>query len=123
MIKRLKLLRANLELSQAEIAKKLSISQSTYAHFETGNTPLKDRHIKLICSTFNVNERWLRTGEGEMFAENISKVLGKEIAKIFNDGDHLKKQLILGLSELDENEVEIVKILVDGLVERKKQLD
>ena len=57
-----------------------------------------------------------------MFAENISKVLGKEIAKIFNDGDHLKKQLILGLSELDKNEIEIVKILVDGLVKKKKQL-
>ncbi|MBX9136696.1 helix-turn-helix transcriptional regulator [Clostridium sp. K12(2020)] len=121
MNKRLKILRTELDLSQAEFSNKLSIAQSTYAVLESGKTSLRDRHIKLICSTFNVNEEWLREGKGDMFVTNINQQLGVELTKIFNRGDNLTKKLILGLSELDENEIEVVKILVDGLIERKKQ--
>lgn len=121
MNKRLKILRTELDLSQAEFSNKLSIAQSTYAVLESGKSALRDRHIKLICSTFNVNEEWLREGKGDMFTTNIDKLFGAELAKIFNRGDNLTKKLILGLSELDENEIEVVKILVDGLIERKKQ--
>lgn len=121
MNKRLKILRTELDLSQAEFSKKLSLGQSTYAALEIGKSPIKDRHIKLICSTFNVSEEWLRDGKGDMFTTNLDHQFGTELAKIFNRGDNLTKKLILGLSELDENEIEIVKILVDGLIEKKKQ--
>lgn len=121
MNKRLKILRTELDLNQAEFSKKLTIAQSTYAGLESGKSMLRDRHIKLICSTFNVNEEWLREGKGDMFTTNIDQQLGIDLAKIFNRGDNLTKKLILGLSELDENEIEIVKILVDGLIEKKKQ--
>lgn len=123
MNKRLKLLRTELDLSQSDFSKKLSLGQSTYAALETGKSPIKDRHIKLICSTFNVNEEWLRNGDGDMFITNLTQQLGVELVRIFNKGDDLTKKLILGLSELDENEIEIVKILVDGLINKKKQSD
>ena len=121
MKERLKLLRNELRLSQYEIAEKLGMSQSAYAQLENGNTKVRDRHINLICSTLNINNEWLINGTGEMFRHDINKDLGKEIGKMFRTGDYLTKQLILGLSELDEKEVEIVKILVDGLIERKKK--
>lgn len=123
MNERLKTLRSELRLNQADFSKKLGMAQSTYATLETGKTQLRDRHINLICSTFNVSSEWLRTGKGEMFEHDLNEKLGKEVARMFSNGDDLTKKLILGLSELDENEVEIVKILVDGLVEKKKQLD
>lgn len=34
---------------------------------EVGANLLTEKNIKLICMTFNVNECWLRTGEGEIF--------------------------------------------------------
>lgn len=123
MNERLKTLRSELRLNQADFSKKLGMAQSTYATLETGKTQLRDRHINLICSTFNVSSEWLRTGKGEMFEHDLNEKLGKEVARMFSNGDDLTKKLILGLSELDENEVKIVKILVDGLVEKKKQLD
>lgn len=121
MNKRLKILRTELELSQAEFSNKLSIAQSTYAVLESGKSVLRDRHIKLICSTFNVNEEWLREGKGDMFDNSLTENLSANLAKLFTKGDQLTKKLILGLSELDENEIEIVKILVDGLINKKKQ--
>ena len=123
MKKRLKVLRHELELNQDQFSKRLGMAQYSYANIESGKTQIRDRHINLICSTFNVNEEWLRTGKGDMFGEQLTERLGKEVAKMFCNGDDLTKKLILGLSELDENEIEIVKILVDGLVEKKKQLD
>jgi len=70
MKERLKLLREQLNLTQGEFAEKIGLGQSTWAMIEVGGRALNDRHIKLICGTFDINENWLRTGEGEMLAEN-----------------------------------------------------
>ena len=65
---RLKSLRKALNLYQGDFAKQIGLSQTSLSMIESGHNGLSDRNIKLICSTFNVNERWLRDGEGEMFA-------------------------------------------------------
>lgn len=59
-----------MNLSQAEFAKSLGIGQSTLAMLEVGKRDILDRHIKTICSIYNVDEKWLRTGEGEMFVQS-----------------------------------------------------
>jgi transcriptional regulator with XRE-family HTH domain len=121
MNKRLKMIRTESRLNQADFSKRLGMAQSTYAALESGKTKIRDRHINLICSTFNVNNDWLITGKGEMFKEDLVEQVGVEVARLFSNGDDLTKKLILGLSELDESEIEIVKILVDGLINKKKQ--
>lgn len=123
MNERLKLLRHNLHLNQADFSKKIGMAQSSYATLESGKTQIRERHIKLICSTLNVNSEWLVNGTGEMFNTDLHEKLGEGIARMFANSDDLTKKLILGLSELDSHELEIVKILVDGLVDKKKQLD
>ena len=67
---RIKLIRQELKLSQAKFAKALSISNGYIAGIEINRNKVNDRIIRLICYTFNVNDRWIRTGEGEMFNEN-----------------------------------------------------
>ncbi len=67
---RLKLIRANLGISQLEFAKALGIGQSTLGMMEVGKREILDRHIKTICSVFNINEDWFRTGKGEMYNGN-----------------------------------------------------
>lgn len=67
MNERLKSLRKTLDITQQEFADKIGIKRNSYANYETGrNTPI-DAIIVSICREFNVNEEWLRTGEGEMF--------------------------------------------------------
>ena len=78
---RLKALRSALNLSQQEFSERINVAQSTYAHFETGRRELRDIHISQICQAFNVSERWLRTGEGNMFEES-SDSLNADLPKI-----------------------------------------
>jgi transcriptional regulator with XRE-family HTH domain len=67
MRERLKIIRKELGLNQTEFARLIGLRQTALSMIEVGATPLTDKNIKLVCDTFNVNERWLRTGEGEMF--------------------------------------------------------
>ena len=64
---RVKELRTFLKLSQAAFGKKIKITQRAIGHIESGETVLSPRNFELICRIFNVNPRWLETGEGEMF--------------------------------------------------------
>ncbi len=69
MLERLKMLRKTLKLSQNQFSQKINFGQSSYANIENGTRNLTDRTIQLICNEFGVNEKWLRTGEGEMFTQ------------------------------------------------------
>ena len=67
MNKRLKELRKALNMTQTEFAERLGAKQSTIATYEIGRNVPSDPIVHSICVAFNVNETWLRTGEGEMF--------------------------------------------------------
>lgn len=82
MINRLKQLRKTLKINQTNFAKQLGMTQTAYSMIENNVNPLSDRHIKVICSAFNVNENWLRTGEGDMF---FSSPYEKEFVEIFSN--------------------------------------
>ena len=68
IIERLRLIRQNLGINQGEFARKIGLSQNAVSMIEVGKSKLTAKNLKLICITFNVNEKWLRTGEGEIFA-------------------------------------------------------
>lgn len=64
MIHRLKEIRKGLGFNQTDFAKHLGITQTAYSMIENGNRPLADKYVKIICSVFNVNEKWFLNGEG-----------------------------------------------------------
>ncbi|GHU16503.1 hypothetical protein FACS1894163_05980 [Spirochaetia bacterium] len=65
-------LRHALNITQAEFAQKILISTGFMAALEIGVRKVNDRLIKLINTTFGVNEGWLRTGEGEIFRKDMT---------------------------------------------------
>ena len=81
MLHRLKEIRKTLGLNQTDFAKHLGITQTAYSMIESGNRPLAEKYIKVICSSFNVNENWFYTGEGDMF---LSSPYEKEFTEIFS---------------------------------------
>ena len=69
--KRIREVRSVFGLSQIKFSSILALSSGYIAGIETGRIPVNDRFIKLVCASFNVNEKWLRYGEGEMFLETM----------------------------------------------------
>ena len=66
---RIRKLRKALDLTQQKFADRLYVKRNTVGQWEIGRNELTDAAILSICREFNVNEDWLRTGEGEMFEE------------------------------------------------------
>lgn len=121
---RIKKIRKKLDLTQQEFADKLCIKRNTLASYETGKSNLSDAAVSLICTKCNVNEKWLRTGEGgddNMFikmsySEEISKFMG-DILK--DNTDSFKKRFISMLAALDESDWESLKKMVELLQEKR----
>ena len=66
-------LRKSLNLSQTEFAEQIGLKQGSLSDLETGRAKINERIIILICSKFNVNMEWLKTGNGNMFIEYDKK--------------------------------------------------
>lgn len=71
MKNRIKLLRKELGLTQEKFAERLSMKRNTIANYEIGRNEPIDAVISLICKEYNVNEEWLRTGEGDIFKKRL----------------------------------------------------
>lgn len=108
MINRLRQLRKTLKINQTNFAKQLGITQTAYSMIENGNNPLSDRHIKVICSVFGVNEHWLRTGDGEMF---FSSPYEKEFTEIFGHlAPETQQYLLLMAKELLNTQEKLLNV-------------
>ena len=64
---RIRKIRKSLELTQQVFAQRIGLKQNSIALIESGKRNTSDQTIFAICREFNVNEEWLRTGNGEMF--------------------------------------------------------
>ena len=111
MNKRLKQIREYTGLSQKEFSERIHIGSSTLAMLETGDRKIKDLHISLICTEFNIDEHWFRTGEGDMLVhqtrdEKIAHFIGQVLKE---EGDTFKKRLINLLCALDEDDWEVLE--------------
>ena len=63
---RIRKVRTDSGLKQDAFAKKLGLTKNFISLVETGGREPSDRTISDICREFNINENWLRTGEGDM---------------------------------------------------------
>lgn len=118
---RIKKIRKELDLTQQKFADKLGVKRNTVGQWECGINAITDQVITSICREFNVNEDWLRTGQGEMF---IKQTRDEQIASFIgsiqsSEDDSFKKRFISMLSALDESEWEVLEKMVIMLHEKK----
>lgn len=64
MNNRIKETRKSLDLSQEAFGERLGITGSGLSNIESGKRNVTEQMILAICREFNVNEDWLRTGDG-----------------------------------------------------------
>lgn len=101
MHSRIQNIRKSLGLSQSEFGSRIGLSRDSIANIEGNRTEIKDVVIKLICREFNVDEEWLRTGEGEMYAPQTRNQEIIEFAnKIMADEDEsFRKRFVAALAK------------------------
>lgn len=102
---RVKAIRKAKEMSMEQFGERIgNISKSTISNIENGNRNLTDLMLKSICSEFNVNEDWLRTGAGgpeNMFIPEDMRYLNT-VGKLGNEQNEFKKFCINMLMELPD---------------------
>ena len=64
---RVKQVRLAMGLSQAKFCRGIPLTKGHYSEIEMGNRKVNQRTIKLLVSSYGVNEGFLKTGEGDMF--------------------------------------------------------
>lgn len=123
MNERIKELRKALGLTQQKFADRLGIKQNTVAQYEIGRNEPIDTVINLIVREFNVNEVWLRTGEGEMFIQvSRDEQITDFVADILkNEDDSFKRRFVAMLSQLSESDWEVLEKMALSLAEGHKK--
>ncbi|MEE0114158.1 MAG: helix-turn-helix transcriptional regulator [Ruminococcus sp.] len=121
MNERLKELRKTLNLTQQEFADKLKVPRNTIGGYEVGKSNPSDAAVNNICREFNVNENWLRYGEGDMFIElSYSDQIAKFIGEVMTEEDEsFKKRLISGLAALDDDGWKVLENFLDSIQKKE----
>lgn len=118
---RVKEIRKELDLTLEKFGEKLGVKRSTMSAIETGRNSITDQMAKSICREFNVNEEWLRSGNGPVFIEQTrDEQIASFIGGIQSIGDDsFKKRLISLLSEMTEDEWNLLEKMVIRLSNEK----
>lgn len=109
-------------MSRRVFGEKLGVSESVIVNIEYDRLKRPDQKeslYKLICKEFNVNEEWLRTGNGEMFIPlTRDQLITDFAADLIMENDTFKKRLVEALAKLDENEWEVLEKLAESLIKK-----
>ena len=121
MNERIALVRKSLGLTQEKFAEQVGLSRNFMWMIESGTRVPSDRTISDICREFNVNETWLRTGEGEMFnqitrSEKITAFLADITA---DEGDDFKRRFVEMLAELDPEDWKLLERMAEKLQKKE----
>lgn len=126
LFERIKCLRNELGLKQDDFGKKLSLTKFAISNYENGRTGVPDRVINDICREFDVNESWLRIGEGEMFEQltDQQKVM-KHTAQLLKDTDSVVanaiKAFIVTYEQLDGTSKKVLEDVALKYLENVKK--
>lgn len=118
---RIKKIRKELDLTQQKFADRLGVKRNTVGQWECGINSLTEQTINSICREFNINEEWLRTGEGDMYRK---RTRNQELQAFINDvmedvDESFRKRLILALARMDESEWEVLLKLSEELAKKE----
>ena len=113
---RITVLRKHLNQSMDSFGSKLGVTRSAISRIESGKVGVSNQIINSICREFNVNEKWLRTGEGEMFNDlSKNEQVAKAIGKALNTNNKFILNTFLALAEMPESVWDDVQDFIDKI--------
>lgn len=118
---RVKQLRNMLDMSQSAFARRLGITAAGISKIENGNRSLTVQMLLMICKEFNINENWLRYGEGEIFKQKLPDNL-EQLSQLYHL-DELDQKIIFEYIRLDEAKRSIIKEYIMKIAYSNKNSD
>ena len=80
-------LRKRLGLTLEKFGEPLGVTKTAISRIEKEERAITDQMIKSICLQYNVNEEWLRTGEGEPFKKlSPQEEVAEYVSALLEDG-------------------------------------
>lgn len=125
---RIKKIRKAVKLTQVQFGEKIGVKGNTVTNYESGLRTPTDAVIKSICREFNVDENWLRTGEGEMFLPVLEEdEMALYVSELLEDeGDNplytIIKEVMHTYSELSPKSQEVIRDAAAKLLENLKNM-
>ena len=107
--------------SKTAFAKRTNVSQQYISKVvKTGNP--SDLFISTLCKEFNVNEEWLKNGQGEPYINILPEdELAGYISEVIEDPNTPMSRLIIAIlktySELSEKSKEVFDQIVEDVME------
>ncbi len=104
--KRIKYIRKDLKMSQKDFGEKIGLKANSLSDIETEKNTVTEQTLKAVCREFNINEEWLRTGQGEIY--KLVKIDDySAIATIIGEKDPKAKQAIIDYWKLSDSDKEL----------------
>lgn len=124
---RVRMLRKELDLTLEKFAKPLGVGKTAISNIENESRNLTDQMIISICREYNVNEEWLRSGEGTPF-KKLSKEeeIASYVEDLLSDGtENPLYEIILDImrtySELTPKSQEVLRYFSRRLLDNMKK--
>lgn len=109
---RIKYLRKDvLGLTLGEFGRRMDVSAGTLSPVETGKNPVSPKMRRTICATYNVNEEWLISGQGDIFVSADRRQKLQEWAEraLKDAPDSFKYKFVAMLTELPDEWWEVLE--------------
>ena len=116
---RIREVREHFGLSMEKFGSRIGIGKASISLLESGKNNPSVQTITLICREFGVNERWLRTGEGEMFEQTRASVLDRLSTEY--DLSMEQRSVIEAFLDLDPQERDVILKYVHNVFDRSAE--
>lgn len=114
---RIKMVREQNNMTQAEFGRRLGISRDVYANIENDRLrkpEAKEPIIKLICKEFGISYQWLVNGVGEMSSSDENEA--QEIVDSVMTGDNeFAKKVLVAFARMSEEKWKLIREIIEEI--------
>lgn len=108
-----------LHLTMEQFGEKIGVKKAAISKLENGKTGLSDHTIKSIHMAFGVSEKWLRTGEGDIFLnsqdeENLQQLVDDILTDVPGS---FRRRFASMLSRLTDDQWQTLSDICDMLLD------
>lgn len=119
---RIKEVRKDNRLTQADFGERIGVKGNTIGNYELGLRNPTDAVILSICREFKINEEWLRTGNGNkyIFPKDETAAIVSELLKEKNPTYDIIRSIMKTYQKLDPKSQKAIDVFAEELLKELK---